>query len=394
MQGRLEKKLARWEEAGLIEAAQRERILAWERARVRSRSESWTQVGVIALGAGISGLGVISLVAANWERIPDLAKVAGCLLLTAAIGAAAWEANRRGAGRWRDGALVLFQLAVAADIGVLGQVYHLRGTLQDAFTLWAVLVAPATHLLGGTVPRALLVLVGLPAVSLSIVDHQLAPRLDPRGLGALTLLVLLGVAVRFVSEARPTLGAYRWAGTFWMTAAGALAVWWGADGLRLRADGGEAAGWLAATWPLWVAWLLAAVAVAAARAWPARARIAVLAALVVFAAELAFGGAWREAATAIKGSEGVFLVRKFAPALVSVAVFGLYAAGAAFAGRRADFGFALALVALRFVGIYVDATGNLALAGILMVASGAVVLALARYVRRRAAPQGGAGGRT
>ena len=393
MQGRLERRLARWEAAGLIEPAQRERILAWERAR-RGRSASWVQVGVIALGAGISGLGIVSLVAANWERIPDLAKVAGSLLLTAAIGAAAWEAGRRGAGRWRDGALVLFQVAVAADIGVLGQVYHLRGTLADALALWAVLVAPATHLLGGTVPRALLVLVGLPAVSAAAVDHGAPADLRPRALGALALLALLGTAVRFVCEARPAFGGYRWAGAFWMAAAGVLAVWWGADGLRLRADGADAAGWLAATWPLWAAGVLAALAVAAARAWPVRARLAVLAALVVLAAELAFGAAWRGAADAVSTPVGFFLVRKLGPALVSLTVLGLYAAGAAFAGRRVDFGFALALVAVRFVGIYVDATGNLALAGLLMLATGAVVLALARGLRRRAAAQGRAGGGT
>jgi len=394
MRGRLERKLARWEAAGLIDAAQRERILAWERAR-SGRGASWAQVGVIALGAGISGLGVVSLVAANWERIPDLVKVAGALLLTAAIGAAVWEASRRGAGRWRDGALVLFQLAVAADIGVLGQVYHLQGTLQDALTLWAALVAPATHLLGGTVPRALVVLVGLPAVAAAVLDHGAAAGLQPRALAALALLALLATAGRFAAGARPGLGAYRWAAAFWMVAAGGLAVWWGEDGLRLRGEGAGAAAWLAAAWPLGLAWALAALAVAAARAWPARARAAVLAALALFAVELAFGAALKEAADAVSsGAGGVFVARKFAPALLSGAILGLYAAGAALAGRRADFGIALAFVAVRFVGVYIEATGNLALAGLLMLATGAVVLALARSLRRRAAPQDGAGGET
>ena len=62
------RKIAEWHEAGLIDAATRDRLAAYEAAHARPLV-LWAVWGIGALAIG---LGVVSVVAANWEDIPGL----------------------------------------------------------------------------------------------------------------------------------------------------------------------------------------------------------------------------------------------------------------------------------------------------------------------------------
>lgn len=57
-----ERKLRAWQEAGLIDTATADSIRAWEATHARTLG-TWA---IMALGALTIGLGVISVVAANW----------------------------------------------------------------------------------------------------------------------------------------------------------------------------------------------------------------------------------------------------------------------------------------------------------------------------------------
>ena len=76
--------------AQLVSREQAERIIAFESAHERSGVARWGAWAFGALGALALAVGVISLVAANWDALAAGVKLgAGLVLLVGALGAAA-----------------------------------------------------------------------------------------------------------------------------------------------------------------------------------------------------------------------------------------------------------------------------------------------------------------
>ncbi len=124
--------LARWQSAGLIDNAAAQRIASWERAQARP-VWLWALAG---LGAFAVGMGVLALVAANWERIPGWLKIAISLSLDAAVAVAVFVAWQRGWEKTREIlALILFGL-VLGGIALISQVYQLDGEAWEAMLVW------------------------------------------------------------------------------------------------------------------------------------------------------------------------------------------------------------------------------------------------------------------
>ena len=69
----LQGKLADWRREGIIDAAQADRITAFEAARGRPR----LVVALAVLGAFTIGVGIIAIVAANWDAIPVTLRLGG-----------------------------------------------------------------------------------------------------------------------------------------------------------------------------------------------------------------------------------------------------------------------------------------------------------------------------
>jgi len=130
--------LKRWRGAGLIDDDAVGRISAWE-ATHRRPVWLWALSG---MGALAIGLGMVAVVAANWEEIPADAKLAGDLLLTglcAVFVFIAWQ--RRRAWPREIGALLLFGLVIGG-IALIGQVYQLQSDPWQALVTWLVLSTP------------------------------------------------------------------------------------------------------------------------------------------------------------------------------------------------------------------------------------------------------------
>ena len=130
--------LRRWRSAGLIDDGAVERIGAWEAAH-RRPLWLWALSG---MGALAIGLGLVAVVAANWEDIPAGAKLAAALLLTglcAGFAAVAWQRDRE----WpRElGALLLFGLVIGS-VALIGQVYQLQSDPWQALVTWLALCTP------------------------------------------------------------------------------------------------------------------------------------------------------------------------------------------------------------------------------------------------------------
>ena len=153
------RKITEWHGAGLIDADTRDRLLAYEVAHSRPLA-LWAVWGIGALAIG---LGLVSVVAANWEDIPGLVRLAIHLALIAALLALLFFREERLVERspWAVEALVFITAALGLTFfGHLGQVYQTSSPLWQPLAVWLALFVPLLLLTGRSWPTALAVLGG------------------------------------------------------------------------------------------------------------------------------------------------------------------------------------------------------------------------------------------
>ena len=153
------RKIVQWHEAGLIDAAARDRLLAYETEHARPLM-LWAVFGIGALAIG---LGLVSVIAANWEEIPGLVRLSVHFALIAAMLAALFLREQRLAERspWAVEALVFVTAALGLTFfGHLGQVYQTSSPLWQPLAVWLALFAPLLLLMGRSWPSALALLGG------------------------------------------------------------------------------------------------------------------------------------------------------------------------------------------------------------------------------------------
>ena len=153
------RKITEWHGAGLIDADTRDRLLAYDAAHSRPLA-LWAVWGIGALAIG---LGLVSVVAANWEDIPGLVRLAMHLALIAALLALLFFREERLVERspWAVEALVFITAALGLTFfGHLGQVYQTSSPLWQPLAVWLALFVPLLLLTGRSWPTALAVLGG------------------------------------------------------------------------------------------------------------------------------------------------------------------------------------------------------------------------------------------
>ncbi|MFY7744248.1 MAG: DUF2157 domain-containing protein [Erythrobacter sp.] len=153
------RRIAHWHEAGIIDAATRDRLLAYEEAHARPLL-LWAVWGIGALAIG---LGFVSVVAANWEDIPGLVRLGVHLALIAGLlGLVFFREDRLAEGSpWSVEALVFVTAALGLTFfGHLGQVYQTSSPLWQPLAVWLALFAPLLLLTGRSWPTALAVVGG------------------------------------------------------------------------------------------------------------------------------------------------------------------------------------------------------------------------------------------
>lgn len=130
---RLERDLKLWIDKGLLQENAARAMLAEYDGR-----ESTFRAGrvLLMLAALLLSASILLLVAANWEALPRLARVAGIVALIWGFHFAAAWLNRRGRTTLAAAALVLGTAAFGGGIALIGQMYHLSGDAADAAMLW------------------------------------------------------------------------------------------------------------------------------------------------------------------------------------------------------------------------------------------------------------------
>jgi uncharacterized membrane protein len=134
----LERRVRLWVQAGLIDEGQATRIVAFERQGERP----WLLYAFGALGALAVAIGLLAVVAANWDHIPGGLKVANALVTVAACGVGLFYLRRRGSSRALEVLLAVFYGLVLSTIALIGQVYQLGGATHHALLAWSALTLP------------------------------------------------------------------------------------------------------------------------------------------------------------------------------------------------------------------------------------------------------------
>ena len=136
-----ERKLKAWQDAGLIDAETAARIRDWEQAHARPLV-LWAVIGIGALAVG---LGLVSVVAANWDAIPGQVRLAIHFAVMAGLSGWLWW-REPGLSRdhpWLHEAAVFILGALGLTfMGHLGQVYQTSSPLWQPVGLWLLLFAP------------------------------------------------------------------------------------------------------------------------------------------------------------------------------------------------------------------------------------------------------------
>ena len=378
---RLERQVQRWQEAGIIDAATAERITAHERRA--SRPVLLLAIG--GLGAFAIGVGLLSIIAANWGDIPRQVKLLAMLGL---LGANAYGLLQAYGGpqRWLIEALALGYFALTlVSIALVGQTYQLAGEPYQALLLWLVAASPALWLAEGAL-AAQVFLVALavtgaasfdPLVDLLGNDHQ-AQILVPAGLGAAAVCGPLIVAsLPVLRRRRPAFAAvYERLGwsLFVLAASWGVHAWY----LSMHADDVRDA-WVGArvvmVFVALLLWRVQGLAPQAATPWLLPARILIVLASVI---------------TGL----GVLLPH---PPIAMVGALGFITVWAlvAWCGYRANamqvVNLATAVIAVRIFLAYVEVFGSMLATGAGLIVSGVLLLALAwLWVRKIRLQPGGA----
>ena len=372
MQARhLADRLADWIEHGLLSDGQRQRILEYEAARGAGKGHSWVLYGLLMLGGSVVGIGLISLIAANWDEIPAAAKLVGAFAVLIALAWLAYRAREEGRHIRFDVLAVLLSLGVLGTIALVAQVYHTGGELFLALAFWLVAIAPLALVCGrGFVPQLWVAASLVAFVACALAERWwegLGLRYDGEDLWTLfpgtPLLCLL--ASNLLAR-RPSARAFSRGYAVWslvgaLTGIAVIDFSWSVEHPRVGAA------WMVATA---VAAVLAAAALWLRGDVPGKGRLAVAAlvgvgllAFVPFAFDL--GGH--------HGGKGSQLVG----AAFTVVALLLLAAWFAARDARRWFNAMTVLVGIRLLIVYLQVIGDLATTGLGLVVSGLVIIGVA-----------------
>jgi uncharacterized membrane protein len=371
----LERKLARWRDAGLIDDATRTRIEAFESAQ----RKPIVLYALAVLGGGTVALGVVSVVAANWQRIPAAAKLGADLVLGALLAAATYASVQREQPLRREVLVTVFYGFTLASLALVGQVYQLDTPTYQALLAWTAATLPLV-LLGHSRYLAALIAVSLATTHgfclEALIDHvEHSGRMSEateRNLIALAAFVspLVYVPlgrVPWLLRNRPeyarTLSALAWSAV--LAAGFGLQFAW-----YERIDANDTLSWA----PLAAAAAAGALGAALSRLQPELPAPARRTVLVIL------GFAWLTFALATTFVRGP---ADWLGALLQIAWLALFSWCSLQLGMLRAFNTLTALIAVRVLVVYFEVFGSLLDTGLGLITGGALTLLIAWFWRRK-----------
>ncbi|HEX2677306.1 MAG TPA: DUF2157 domain-containing protein [Polyangiales bacterium] len=371
----LEHKLAKWQDAGVIDAATRERIEAFERQGQRPI----LLYALGGLGALTLGIGVISVVASNWDAITKVQKLGLDLALGVALAGALYFVASRGRVWQSDVLAGVYYAFVLASIALLGQVYQLGAPEWQALLTWSLCTAPfmllvrsrllgAVWLCGLVTTHAYCMEAWIEAIDRHrpALDH-FASNLAVSVLAVSIMVFVMAARIPWLVRERPQVSA-AWTSTLWSALfCGAFMlgfVWY-----ERSPDAG------AISWSILVAAIVVlALHLSLPRLYPglpSRARLGV---------SLVLTSSWIVFATGVLFEHGHL---DAVGAVYQVLLLALCAWTALQLGRLRTFNALTGLIALRVLVMYFEVFGSMLSTGLGMITGGVLTLLLAWLWKRK-----------
>ena len=129
--------LARWTEAGLVDAATAERIQAFEAGQEGSQRLRWPIFIALAFGALMIGGGILLFVAANWEALSPGSRF-GLVLLLVSVFHVAGAVAARDFPAMSQALHGIGTVALGGGIALSGQIFNLDEHWPAGILLWAI----------------------------------------------------------------------------------------------------------------------------------------------------------------------------------------------------------------------------------------------------------------
>lgn len=376
----MKSKLERWQQAGLLTSEQVDAIISFESQH--PQRANWWLYSFMILGAVIIGLGVISLIAANWADIPDGVKLAADFLLLAVLAGGIFQQHtNQQHGVWFEVLLVSFLLLCLASIGLISQIFHVSGQWYHALLFWAAITFLLSLFARNAFTRFFWVTLFLLGVLWSIVEAMgwhFRHTLDEFPAVILLAPLLSALLYQLCMQVK-WLHGYAQGLFFWFQISAIVALAF-ADIAR---SGGEMTDYQT-TWyiPAYIAAAILAVGIVLHKDYRLLNKLLLLAALALlllyYQPDWLFTGEQRYTLFGLHDHNNVSFWRADdirAPLLTLLILF-LYAIHAGNVGHHRTFNLVTFLVGLRFVILYFQAMGGLAATGVGLIVSGLLIIGI------------------
>ncbi|MEO1518374.1 MAG: DUF2157 domain-containing protein [Bacteroidota bacterium] len=141
---------------GILTQETAQRIEAYYEGKVASPSSRLTVVFGV-LGAVLVGLGIILIVAHNWDQFGRGIKLVWAFVPVLMGQIACYYAlSKQGdQAAWREGSAVFLFLALGACLAMISQIYNIQGSLDAYLLTWMVLCLPIVYLMNSTMASLL-----------------------------------------------------------------------------------------------------------------------------------------------------------------------------------------------------------------------------------------------
>lgn len=352
---KLEKALKQWVANGFINQTQADQIYQYESIQQHT---SWVLSSLLVLGVLIIGLGVISIVAANWQQIPDLVKLISdfsILIFLSLVIVRSWSLKKE---IQFEISLLFFMILCLASIGLIDQIYHTGGELYQALMFWSLITLPAATAARHTVIPFIWVGCFLASSAYTALASPMFQPIFDSNASAVSMAVPLFCACcalfgKYFTVKKNFITAFQvW---FYMSGFIAIAIAEQYNVVLISKNG---------LLPYTLGYLLAALAllgVVFEREYHQIQKILLVIALACFLIEIHLA---------------MFIKYPVIYAVFTLIILGLIAVFTASLQKRRLFQWILFFIGLRFLGLYFQALGGLAFTGIGLIISGLVIIML------------------
>lgn len=160
MAGNLQKSLPELIKAGILSSEKAEEIRQYY-SQQKSSSTNRLIIVFAILGAILVGLGIILIIAHNWDELSRSTKTVFAFLpmVIGQLIAGFVILRKRQSIAWREGASVFLVFAVGASISLVSQIYHIPGSISSFLLTWMVLCMPLIYLMNSSI-TSLMVIIG------------------------------------------------------------------------------------------------------------------------------------------------------------------------------------------------------------------------------------------